>query len=170
MPKLTFRPLQKADFARLAAWIAQPHVQRWWHEPGTVEYVAKHYGACTDGDLRTRVFIVHLGARPIGMIQSYLVSDYDEDTKDWDAAGYVGIDYLIGEPDLIGQGYGNRVITEFVHNVVKNTYPDALGVVADPEVANAASVGALRKAGFMPGRIIPEGEYGTPEQLMKLQF
>jgi aminoglycoside 6'-N-acetyltransferase len=170
MPEITFRPLAKSDFPRLVAWIGQPHVQKWWHEPATVEHVSKEYGACTRGDFRTRVYIALLEGRAVGMIQSYLVNDYDADTLEWDAAGYVGIDYLIGDPALTGQGLGSAMIRQFIESTVKSMYPEALGVVADPEVANAASVGALRKAGFVSGKVIPKGEYGTPEQLMMLKF
>lgn len=170
MPHFNFRPLQKQDFALVAAWIGNEHVQKWWREPATVEHVAKEYGACTDGDFKTRVYIAEFRGRPIGMVQCYRVDDYPEDTAEWETRGYVGIDYLIGEPDMIGQGYGSAVITEFIDKVVKSVYPDSIGVIADPEVANLASIGALKRAGFTEYKVIPEGEYGTPEQLMKLRF
>lgn len=170
MPNLSFRPLHKSDFAGVAAWIGQPHVQQWWHEPPTVEHVAKEYGACTRGDLRTRVYIVRLDSRDIGMIQCYLTNDWPQDTAGWEVPGFIGIDYLIGEPQLVGRGLGSAMIAQFVHDIVRPLYPEALGVVADPETANHASIRALQKAGFTPGKIIPEGEYGTPEQLMMLRF
>ena len=170
MPNISFRPLQKADFDQLAAWIGQPHVQKWWHEPATVEHVAEEYGACTDGDPRTRVYIVELDSRDIGMIQCYRTDDWPDDTAEWDAPGFVGIDYLIGEPELTGHGLGSAMITRFITDIVRPTYADAIGVIADPETANHASVRALEKAGFTAGKVIPEGEYGTPEQLMILRF
>lgn len=170
-----FRPLEKVDFAMVAAWIGQPHVQKWWQEPATVEHVAKEYGPCTDGDFKTRVYVVELDGTAMGMMQCYRVEDYAEtdsewDTSQWDAAGYVGIDYLIGDVVLTGKGHGTAMIKAFVEEIVKSLYPEAVGALADPEVANAVSQAALRKAGFRPYKVIPEGEHGTPEQLMTLRF
>jgi RimJ/RimL family protein N-acetyltransferase len=100
------------------------------------------------------------------MIQCYRTDDYPADTRDWDAAGLIGMDYLIGEEELIGRGLGSAMISAFVEQVVRGVYSDARGVVADPEVANLASIGALRRAGFREHKVLPTGEYGTPEQLM----
>ena len=30
-----FRPVEPADLARLGAWLAEPHVARWWSDPAT---------------------------------------------------------------------------------------------------------------------------------------
>lgn len=164
--QISFSPLKKTDFSRVAAWLGEPHVARWWHEPPTVDHVAKEYGACTDGDFRTRVYIVRLGRTPIGMIQCYLTDSWPNDTKDWDAPNSVGIDYLIGRSDLIGQGIGTAMIRAFETSVIRPLYPSATQIISDPETANLSSVRALAKAGFVPYKLIPKGEYGTPEQLM----
>jgi aminoglycoside 6'-N-acetyltransferase len=164
--KLNFRPLEKADFPQFATWLAEPHVSKWWQEPATIQHVEEEYGGCTRGDLRTRVYIVELGNKPIGVIQSYMVDDYPEHAKSINGSKEVGIDYFIGDPEYVGRGYGGKMISDFIDDVVRGLYPEALGVVADPEVKNIASVRALAKAGFKPGDIVP-GEHG-PELLMKL--
>jgi aminoglycoside 6'-N-acetyltransferase len=163
---ISFTPLKKSDFARVAGWLAEPHVARWWHEPATVAYVDRHYGPCTRGDFRTRVYIVRLGRTPIGMIQCYLTDSWPKDTAGWDAPNSVGIDYLIGRADLIGQGLGTAMIKQFEQQIIRPLYPDASHIISDPETANTASVRVLAKSGFKPYKLIPKGEYGTPEQLM----
>jgi aminoglycoside 6'-N-acetyltransferase len=163
---ISFTPLKKSDFARVAGWLGEPHVAKWWHEPATVAHVAKEYGACTDGDFRTRVYIVRRGRSPIGMIQCYLTDSWPKDTAEWAVPNSVGIDYLIGRADLIGHGLGSTMIREFENQIIRPLYPDATNIISDPETANLASVGALAKAGFTPYKVIPKGEYGTPEQLM----
>ncbi len=166
----TFRPLAREDFELLSTWIGQPHIQKWWHDSPKLEDVVADYAPCIDGTEATRVYIVSLDDKPMGMIQCYLTDDYRDEVPDWDAAGFVGIDYLIGVPQLVGQGHGSAMIKAFIDEVVRPEYPSAKGVVSDPEVANLASVGALRRAGLVPHKIIPKGEYGTPEQLMIMNF
>ena len=169
--RLTFRPLEKADFALFARWLGKPHVQKWWREPATVEHVAAEYGACTDGDMTTRVYVVQADGKPIGIVQCYAAASYPEWAKLFpeEALSMASIDYLIGEEDYVGRGVGTQMIREFVERVVRPVYPEATGVVTSVEIENGPSLGALRKAGFGEGGIIT-GEYGTPERVMMLRF
>jgi aminoglycoside 6'-N-acetyltransferase len=166
---ITFRPLAKDDFEMFARWLAKPHVQRWWREPATIEHVAKDYGACTDGDFKTRVYVVQADATPIGIIQVFRLADYPDEDRHYPFRGAVSIDYLIGEEAYVGRGVGTQMIREFVDTVVRELYPDSTGVATGAELDNAASLGALRKAGFEPGGTVI-GEYGTPERMMLRRF
>jgi aminoglycoside 6'-N-acetyltransferase len=167
--ELSFRPLAEDDFGLFAGWLARPHVQRWWREPATVEHVSAEYGACARGDLTTRVYVVNDGELPIGIIQVFRISDYPEYFHAFPRLDLVSIDYLIGEVSHIGRGVGTLMIEKFVADVVRPLYPDAAGVSTSAETDNPASLGALRKAGFVPGDIIT-GEYGTPERIMTMIF
>lgn len=167
--KLTFRPLTVAYFELFAYWLSKPHVNAWWREPATVEHVSKDYGDCTRGDFTTRVYVVQDDDKPIGIIQAFRLADYPEEEAYYPLRGAISIDYLIGEEDYVGRGVGTQMIREFIDTVARPLYSDATGVATGAEVANKASLGALRKAGFEPGEIIT-GEYGTPEQLMILRF
>ena len=162
---ITFRPLQATDYALFASWLGQPHVTKWWHEPATVEFVKKEYGP---SDTKTNVYIVGGDGQPIGVIQSYWVDDYPEHCAKVQVEKAVGIDVLIGVSGLTGKGYGTQLLTKFINTVVRESYPAALHVVADPEVANLASIRAFEKAGFKKGQVV-SGEHG-PEQLMILQL
>jgi aminoglycoside 6'-N-acetyltransferase len=163
-----FTPLKNDDFPLLATWIGGQHVQQWWHEPATIEHVSKEYGGCTRGDFTTRVFLAVIADKPVGMTQYYIADDYPEHAEGLNLPGWVGIDYFIGEIEFVGRGYGSAMIREFCAKVVAEYYPQAPGVVADPEVRNLASVRALEKAGFVKGNVVP-GEYGM-EQLMLLKL
>lgn len=163
--KITFRPLATADYPLFAHWLGEPHVARWWRdEPTTAQGVAEKYGS----DSKTAVFVVQDGAKPIGIIQTYRWSDYPEEAKGFPLA-MASIDYLIGEKAYVGRGYGTQMIRQFIEAVVRPYYPDAPGVATSAEVDNAASLGALRKAGFEPRALIT-GEYGTPERVMVREF
>lgn len=145
--EITFRPLTAADFALLERWLRAPHVRAWWGEPIDAARVAAEYGPCLDGSDPTRIFIIVLVGRPVGFIQRYR----HEDNPEWDRAVGVpraaGIDYLIGEPDIIGRGIGSQAIARF-SPLVFDAYPDLEVIVAAPQHANRASCRALEKAGY----------------------
>src|SRR6185437_1620197 len=113
MPGLSFRPLVRDDFAMLSRWLAEPHVAKWWCSPSDMAYIEHEYGPAIDGADPTELFVLQREDQPIGLFQRYLLDDY----PDWAAAvGFTGaaaIDYLIGEPALVGQGLGSRAIRLF---------------------------------------------------------
>jgi aminoglycoside 6'-N-acetyltransferase len=157
---ITFRLLEKKDYALFASWLGQPHVAKWWREPATVEFVEKEYGP---GDKKTDVYVVNGDGQPIGIIQSYRIEDYPEHFEKIPIPGAVGVDLLIGVPGLTGKGYGTQLLTNFI-KLIREKYPEASCVLADPETTNLASIRAFEKAGFRKDKLI-SGEYG-PEQLM----
>jgi aminoglycoside 6'-N-acetyltransferase len=162
---ITFRPLQEKDYSLLASWLSEPHVAKWWHEPSTVEFVAKEYGPSDD---KTDVYIVEGDDQPIGIIQSYWIEDYPEHFEKVRIKKSVGIDLLIGMPDLTGKGYGTQSLREFITKIVRSNYIGAEFIVADPEAANAASVRTFEKVGFKKDRTV-SGGHGH-EQLMVLEL
>ena len=96
------------------------------------------------------------------MIQTYLVSDYPE----WEAIvhagpGVAGVDIMIGEEELIGQGLGPQILTVFARDVIT-----APAVIATVEEANRRSWRAFEKAGFRHMRDVEEE--GIPHRLMRL--
>ena len=162
---ITFRPLLEKDYTLFASWLAQEHVAQWWHEPATIEFIEKEYGP---SDPKTDVYVVEGDGKPMGIIQSYWTQDYPEHFEKVQLKASVGVDLFIGEPDLIGKGYGTQLLANFVDSIIKQKYPAADCVVADPEVTNLASVRAFEKAGFSKGTVV-NGEHG-PEQLMILKI
>jgi len=151
-------PLRSSDLPSLAVWFARPHVARWWREPSDLASVERNYGPLAQGLEPTEGFIVHFDRRPIGYVQRYLI---DED-PDWREtiqgalghAGGIGIDYLIGEPDVIGRGVGRRLIAQFVGASWKR-YRSADRIAVALQQDNIASWKALEASGF---RRVWEGE------------
>jgi aminoglycoside 6'-N-acetyltransferase len=158
---ITFRTLQKEDYALFADWLGQPHVAKWWHEPATVEFVEKEYGP---SDKNTDVYIVEGDGKPMGIIQSYWIEDYPEHFEKVRIKNGVGIDLLIGLSNLTGKGYGTQLLISFINKMVRKKYFNASCVIADPELANIASIRVFEKAGFKKGDVV-NGEQGL-EQLM----
>ena len=158
-----FEPLGSDDLPLLAAWLARPHVARWWSEPSDLAAVSRRYGPLVEGTDPTEAFIVHLLDRKIGYVQRYLIAD----DPDWsqalraalDDVGDIGIDYFIGEPDLIGLGVGRRMISRFADACwIRHPSADQITVALQQE--NVASWRALEAAGF---RRVWSGDIDSPD-------
>jgi len=164
-PVIDVRPLERRDLALLRRWLTAPHVAAWWGAPpADGEATAAKYGPLIDGDDPTEMFVVVVDRRPAGVIQRYRIDDEAE----WraalapavDASGMAGIDYLIGELDLVGRVVGPAMISTFLASTFER-YPDCRAVVVDVDPENRASWRALEKAGF---RRIYDGDLFDPEE------
>jgi aminoglycoside 6'-N-acetyltransferase len=161
---IEFPPLAKTDLPLVEEWLRREHVARWWRDD-IRESVAEYRGAL-EGREPTDHFLIEVDGRPVGMIQTYLVSDYPE----WEevvqvGAGVAGVDLMIGEADLIGVGLGPRVLAQFARDVVF-TRAGVDAVVATVEEPNCRSWRAFEKAGFRHVRGVEED--GLPHRLMRL--
>ena len=92
-----------------------------------------------------------LDGRDVGYFQVYDVG-YDAEYRAACAtvgvdAGTAGMDYLLGDPGLIGRGIGTAAIGRFVDDVVFGRGPWP-AVTAGPDPQNAASIRVLEKNGF----------------------
>jgi len=137
------------DLRLLHDWLQRPHVRRWYGQREAYEDVVAHYLPSIEGREPTDHYIVLLDGRPVGMLQTYVVIDHPEYAAVIDVAdaGTAGADILIGEVELTGQGLGTEILRRFVSEVVF-ARPEITSCVADPDVANVASVRAFEKAGF----------------------
>jgi aminoglycoside 6'-N-acetyltransferase len=144
---ITLRPLDRQDFGQLVEWINMPHILRWWDGKVDMESVVSKYEPRLRHDSATKVYVIQLNDRPIGIIQCYRHKDY----PDWDRVVGIeqaaGIDYLIGESDCTGKGMGSAAIGA-IKNIAFNIYPDVEVIVSVPQKDNRASWRALEKAGF----------------------
>jgi aminoglycoside 6'-N-acetyltransferase len=160
---ITFRRLTRDDFPQLSAWLARPHVRRWWaHDPSPAA-VEDDFGDTVDGLEPAEDYIVVLDGRPVGHIQFCYFADYPEYVAEMASvypvgSGAASIDYFIGEPELIGRGLGTEVIAAFVERVWTE-HPDATHLVVPVNSLNVASWRALQKAGF---ELVARGEL-TPD-------
>lgn len=144
-----FRPMAAEDLPLLWEWLQRPHVARWYRDHGTYEQVVAHYLPAIEGTDPTDHYMVVLDGAPVGMLQTYVVADYPDyatlvGVSDRATAG---VDILVGEEELTGQGLGTEILRRFVDEIVF-ARPETTAAVADPDAANLASVRAFEKAGF----------------------
>jgi aminoglycoside 6'-N-acetyltransferase len=155
--------MSRHDLPLVAAWLEQEHVRRWWPPYDDID---AHYRPVFEGRDRSDHYLIVLGERPVGMIQTYLVHDH----PDWEELVHVGrdvagVDLLLGEPDVVGRGLGPLVLETFSRDVVF-ARPATRAVVAGVDVENRRSLRAFEKAGFRPVRDYVEE--GRPHRLMRL--
>jgi aminoglycoside 6'-N-acetyltransferase len=159
-----FEPLRREHLPLVTEWLRREHVRRWWRDP---EESLAHYQDALAGHDRTRRFRITVDGRPVGMIQTYLLSDEPE----WGAVvgqepNAAGIDLLIGEEDAVGRGVGTKVLAQFAREIVF-ARPETTACVATVDEANRRSWRAFEKAGFTHVRDVEED--GLPHRLMRLE-
>lgn len=147
------RPLTRDDFGLLSSWLAQPVVARWWaHDPSPTA-VEADFGDAVDGREPGWTWIGEVEGRPFGLIQDYAIDSYPEYVEEFIEAGIElpagawSIDYLIGDQGMVGRGYGTALIAADVASIWQRE-PGASCLIVPVHADNAASVGALRSAGF----------------------
>jgi RimJ/RimL family protein N-acetyltransferase len=157
---IEFLPLTGDDLPLVEEWLRRDHVALWWRDD--IGESLAEYRAALEGREPTDHYLIMFDGRAVGMIQTYLVSDY----PDWEQVvrvgpGVAGVDLLIGEEELIGRGLGPRILSQFARDHVA-----APSVVATVEEENRRSWRAFEKAGFRHERDVEED--GLPHRLMRL--
>lgn len=168
-PAVTFRPLVDDDLGLLHGWMNEPGVVRWWEgNDVTPAGLRADYGSDRPPDL-VEHWVALVDDRPIGWIQCYPPSESPDEVAGWREVGgdavdvhVAGIDYLVGDPAVRGQGIGAAMIRAFVIGVVFLRHPSWTQAAASPYVANEASWRALAKAGFTHLGDVP-AEPGDPD-------
>ena len=127
--------------------------KRPWNHESSPQAIEADFGAVIDRLDPADVFIVSPGTRPIGLLQRYTFADNPGYIAELahliDApSAALSIDYLIGEPELLGRGHGSAMIRAAVEAIWRD-YPGAPSIIVPVSRANVASWHALQRAGFM---------------------
>src|SRR5690349_17904846 len=110
-----------ADVPLVAEWRRRPHVLQWWNTP------PDDLAADTVDDATIDVWIAELDGRPMAYIQDYRVHDWPGHHFSFLPIDARGMDILIGEPDLIGQGHGTAIVERHVGALFARGIP-AMGI------------------------------------------
>lgn len=159
---IAFESLRREHLPLLRVWLRREHVRRWWGDESVT-----HAEDALAGRDPSMYYAIVVHGQPVGMIQTYLVSDHPE----WQEVvgpgeGLAGVDLLIGEEDATGRGLGPQVLEQFTRDVVF-ARPETLACVATIEEGNRRSWRAFEKAGFRHVRDVEED--GLPHRLMRLE-
>ncbi len=159
MEAFTWRRVVPADFDLLRKWLARPHVARWWNHETSPEAIERDFGPTVRGEELNEDLLALLDGRPFGLAQRCRISDYDEyviPLREIVAVpdDAMSIDYLIGDPALVGRGWGTRMLRSLVADTWA-AHPAASCIIVPVSAANTASWRALERAGLAR---VAEGE------------
>ena len=138
--KVTFVPVNSSHRPLLRRWLASPHVREWWGDPEQELQLIAH-GKELDG---TEGFTIMLDQAPVGYIQSWVPSQFDNEGWEQRLSPDVrGIDVFIGETSALGNGAA--IIRAFAHRLFAEGHHH---LVIDPDKQNHRAIRAYVKAGF----------------------
>ena len=150
---IAYRPLAKTDLPLMADWLNRPHLRAFYQrEPISLAAVAAKYGPRIRCEVPTHSWLAIFDGAPFGYLQCYRVADW----ADWQATigvdHGVSIDLFIGEPDLIGQGVGRRMLSGYVEQVAFPLHAEERLCWIGHELENRAARNCSAAAGFVPVR------------------
>ena len=150
-PIIQFHPVSKEHSELLLRWLSAPEVRKWWGDPEkelNAIMNRKNLGtADADG------YVVQVQNTLIAYIQSWDATILDDNWKEEEPwlegvpKGTLGIDILIGEPNMIGKGLGGEIIEAFSEKLFAQ---GAKRLMIDPDAGNERAIKAYTKAGFTP--------------------
>ncbi|MEM9438215.1 MAG: GNAT family N-acetyltransferase [Pseudomonadota bacterium] len=157
MTRYSFEPMTRADLPMFKAWLAHPHIDGWWGEPGTEARLVEEDMGEDKVDMRLAL----CDGTPFAYIQDYNAHafgapHYADQPRDARA-----IDTFLGDPAFLGQGHGAGYIAARLAELRRN-YPT---ILTDPDPKNDRAIAAYGRAGFRPLDIRP-CEDGDPVQVM----
>lgn len=138
---MNIRAFNKGDLKTLARWLEQDHIRKYWGDPG--DWTREVSQNLTAGWVQ--YFLVE-NNQPIGFLQYYETDRAPQGEWSDEPIGTVGIDYLIGEKQYLGKGYGTKIVKLFV-DLIRSTHQYDY-IIADPVTENTASVKVLENCGF----------------------
>lgn len=168
MSALSYRPLAETDLPLMAEWLNRQHLRRFYQPtPISLAEVVAKYGPRIRGEVPTHSSLALLDGAPMGYLQCYRVADWPDWRATIGVSHGVAIDLFIGEPDLIGRGFGRRMLAGYVEQVAFPLHPDEQLCWICHEHGNTAALACSRAAGFAPvGEVLDDGK---PSLLLVLQ-
>jgi len=145
MNQIRLRKFEDNDIELFETWLYQEHVKKWYTQPE--EWLNEVIKRETDF-LFVKHFIVELEGKAIGFCQFY---DYAFVNEIWHGTMKVenafSIDYMIGESDYLGKGYGTQIILKLEEEI--QTHTKAENIIVQPDLNNEKSRNTLSSAGFL---------------------
>lgn len=147
MDKITLRDIEDNDIELLTNWLNKEYILKWYHDASDWLYeINERHNTFS----WINHFIVMYNDIPIGFCQYYDCYDGKE-FEDWytvnEPNNTYSIDYLIGNEEYLGKGYGKSIIkalTEYII-IAENAYK----IIVQPDDDNFASKAVLLSNGYL---------------------
>ena len=164
---IAFRPLQDADLPMLTAWLAEPHVRRFYQkQPVTLADVTREYGPTIRGEEPSRSHLAIRNGAPFAYLQCYRNVDYPEWCAIIGARDGISVDLFIGDPACLRRGLGQAALGAYLRRVAFPAYPGETRAYIGHELINTAALECSQAVGFRPLRSFLEDGF----EMMLLAF
>lgn len=147
---MAMRKMSYEDLKLMSKWLNTKEVLEFFGDPEappSAIQIREKYGPRIDGVVAVEPYIAETEGKPFAFMQCYRLTD-----EDYKSYGYsieetiYGIDQFIGEPALLGKGYGTRMVIEFLNFIFNEKGAGA--VTVDPELTNPRAIRCYEKCGF----------------------
>ena len=142
---MVLRRANASDFPMLEVWLNKDYIKQWYGE--LEEWIEEIKNRDGKFDWLNH-YIVEVDNKSIGFCQYFDCSKAPKGFE-WDdePPGTFAIDYLIGEENFLGKGFGTVIIQELIELILE--IEDPIQIIADPVKENVKSIKLLEKNGFI---------------------
>ncbi len=148
---IKFRLMTEQDLDLFFRWLHDPLLVEVWlmNRPMEYEEVVRKYLPRIEGKTPITCFIITLEGNPVGYIQSYLWRNFPEESSLMtpEERNSATFDMFIGESALRGKGFGTRIVSKFLDEILFKKYQVDL-CIGLTLVTNSRAIRSLEKAGF----------------------
>lgn len=170
-----FEQVTDAHISTILNWLAEPHVMEFWdqsdaHKNDILNFVNGRTEPSTYCDGKYVYWIASCDDQPFAMLMTIQETGEDdigdEKLSRLSKTGHsYGLDYMIGNPQFLGKGYGAKTLTAFLDFFRRDCDPKADTFLIDPASDNPRAKHIYMKAGFdhvcdfvMPGDVSGKGK------------
>jgi hypothetical protein len=148
----THRPVDPvADLDVLHGWVTQPRATFWGMTTYTRDEIGEVY-AYLDGLSTHHAYLVHRDGVPVAIFQTYEPA-HDPVGETFEVRdGDLGCHLFVGPADAPEPGFTGRLVAYLVGIVLAD--PSVQRIVAEPDVANAASIARAERIGLQLGDVV----------------
>lgn len=149
IPHITFKPLNFSDIPLMHRWFNLPHIQLFYSiRAWTEDEILIKLKPYIIGEKPVTALIVLFDDKPIGYLQYYKVKDYpwpNQTLPDDIIENAAGMDLFIGEPEMIGHGLGQAIISQCLQTII---WPKFKYCIVDPDIQNHDAIKCYQKLKF----------------------
>ena len=147
MKKIALREINHTDIDLLTKWLKKDYILKWYHN--TDDWLKEIKGQ--NGEFHwIHHFIVMERETPVGFCQYYDCYDAGDMESWYDVtkrAEVFSIDYLIGDENYLGKGYGKAIVGLLTQTVWQNEHANQ--IIVQPDRDNHASNHVLMANGYV---------------------
>jgi thiamine kinase-like enzyme/RimJ/RimL family protein N-acetyltransferase len=155
---LQFKKVNASDIDTIFAWLSEPIVQEFWdntqgHKDDILNFIDGRITPSSYADGKYVYWIASCDGHPFAMLMTIqeTAEDHIDDIKlnHLSKTGHTyGIDYMIGNKNYFGKGYGAQTLSEFLDFFRKDFDVSADTFIIDPASDNPRAKKVYLRAGF----------------------